>query len=180
MGLESSENFEWTPHRFSGGRLVLDICNTVILRHDAARSVDRLAKPENVAAFPAAAHALCGEAWPLAQLTGGAGHLTALREAADRHFRAMANAVENPLALADLLEACAAALRGQSALAATTARSALRLIGEAPAHRIKICRACGWLFLDQSKNGSRIWCDMAVCGNRSKARRSYANRRHAQ
>jgi predicted RNA-binding Zn ribbon-like protein len=30
---------------------------------------------------------------------------------------------------------------------------------------------CGWLFLDQSKNGSRRWCDMADCGNRAKARR---------
>lgn len=32
---------------------------------------------------------------------------------------------------------------------------------------------CLWLFLDQSKNGSRRWCDMASCGNRAKARRHY-------
>lgn len=30
---------------------------------------------------------------------------------------------------------------------------------------------CAWLFLDRSRNGTRRWCDMAVCGNREKARR---------
>jgi predicted RNA-binding Zn ribbon-like protein len=30
---------------------------------------------------------------------------------------------------------------------------------------------CRWLFLDSSKNHSRRWCDMALCGNRMKARR---------
>jgi len=30
---------------------------------------------------------------------------------------------------------------------------------------------CRWLFLDTSKNHSRRWCDMKVCGNRMKARR---------
>ena len=39
--------------------------------------------------------------------------------------------------------------------------------------RVRLCSAenCDWLFLDQSKNRSRRWCDMAVCGNRSKVRR---------
>lgn len=30
---------------------------------------------------------------------------------------------------------------------------------------------CRWLFLDTSKNQSRRWCDMKLCGNRMKARR---------
>jgi predicted RNA-binding Zn ribbon-like protein len=34
-------------------------------------------------------------------------------------------------------------------------------------------RTCFWLFLDHSKNGTRRWCDMKVCGNRAKARRHY-------
>jgi len=39
--------------------------------------------------------------------------------------------------------------------------------------RVKECAAatCTWLFLDQSRNQSRRWCDMKVCGNRAKARR---------
>ena len=44
---------------------------------------------------------------------------------------------------------------------------------------LKFVRECGsescrWLFLDVSKNHSRRWCDMKVCGNRVKARRYYA------
>jgi predicted RNA-binding Zn ribbon-like protein len=38
--------------------------------------------------------------------------------------------------------------------------------------RVKICPAddCRWAFYDTSRNGSRQWCSMAVCGNRAKAR----------
>lgn len=36
---------------------------------------------------------------------------------------------------------------------------------------------CRWLFLDTSKNHTRRWCNMAVCGNRMKARRFKAQRR---
>lgn len=38
--------------------------------------------------------------------------------------------------------------------------------------RLKACRSddCRWAFFDGSKNRSRAWCSMAVCGNRAKAR----------
>lgn len=41
--------------------------------------------------------------------------------------------------------------------------------------RIRECggERCGWLFLDETKNRSRRWCEMGVCGNRAKARRHY-------
>jgi predicted RNA-binding Zn ribbon-like protein len=41
------------------------------------------------------------------------------------------------------------------------------------ASRIRSCAAvtCRWLFLDASKNHTRRWCNMKVCGNRMKARR---------
>ena len=41
--------------------------------------------------------------------------------------------------------------------------------------RIKACAdpACGWLFIDVSRNQSRRWCDMKDCGNRAKATRFY-------
>ncbi|HEX6041668.1 CGNR zinc finger domain-containing protein [Longimicrobium sp.] len=32
---------------------------------------------------------------------------------------------------------------------------------------------CDWLYLDTSRNRSRRWCDMQLCGNRAKARRHY-------
>jgi predicted RNA-binding Zn ribbon-like protein len=39
--------------------------------------------------------------------------------------------------------------------------------------RLKACRSdtCQWAFIDNARNRSRQWCDMAVCGNREKARR---------
>jgi predicted RNA-binding Zn ribbon-like protein len=41
--------------------------------------------------------------------------------------------------------------------------------------RVRECASgtCRWLFLDRSRNRSRRWCDMKVCGNRDKARRHY-------
>jgi predicted RNA-binding Zn ribbon-like protein len=38
--------------------------------------------------------------------------------------------------------------------------------------RLKACRSdtCRWAFVDRARNQSRQWCDMAVCGNRAKAR----------
>ncbi|EHR59251.1 Zn-ribbon-like motif containing protein [Saccharomonospora cyanea NA-134] len=38
--------------------------------------------------------------------------------------------------------------------------------------RVKICPAddCRWAFHDRSRNRSRTWCSMRVCGNRQKAR----------
>jgi predicted RNA-binding Zn ribbon-like protein len=52
------------------------------------------------------------------------------------------------------------------------ATAALPFLNTLPGTRIKTCgaRDCGWKFVDQSKNGSRRWCDMAVCGNLAKTR----------
>lgn len=43
--------------------------------------------------------------------------------------------------------------------------------------RVKICRedTCQAVFFDQSKNQSKTWCSMGVCGNRNKTR-SYRSR----
>ncbi|MFN0093747.1 MAG: CGNR zinc finger domain-containing protein [Dehalococcoidia bacterium] len=45
--------------------------------------------------------------------------------------------------------------------------------------RLKICPAhrCLWAFYDASKNQSRTWCSMAVCGNRAKAEAFQARRK---
>lgn len=41
--------------------------------------------------------------------------------------------------------------------------------------RVRRCAnpECLWLFLDESRMGTRRWCDMTSCGNRAKARRHY-------
>jgi len=63
----------------------------------------------------------------------------------------------------------------------TAARSAADLLASERLPRVHECQGqdCGWLFLDQSRNHSRRWCDMADCGNREKARRNYARKRGA-
>lgn len=59
------------------------------------------------------------------------------------------------------------------------ARTASRLLTSSRLARIRPCAAitCGWWFLDDSKNGSRRWCDMKICGNREKIRR-FRDRQH--
>jgi predicted RNA-binding Zn ribbon-like protein len=45
--------------------------------------------------------------------------------------------------------------------------------------RLKACQedTCQWAFVDTSKNRSRAWCSMRVCGNRTKTRAYRARRR---
>jgi len=45
--------------------------------------------------------------------------------------------------------------------------------------RIKACAAedCQWAFYDHSRNRSRAWCTMEVCGNRAKTRTYRARRK---
>jgi len=51
--------------------------------------------------------------------------------------------------------------------------SALTLLQQADLTRVKQCQGekCGWLFFDTTKNKSRRWCEMEVCGNRAKQKR---------
>jgi predicted RNA-binding Zn ribbon-like protein len=53
------------------------------------------------------------------------------------------------------------------------ARSAADLLAGTALDRVKQCpgQHCGWVFLDLTKNGRRRWCEMEVCGSRSKVRR---------
>jgi predicted RNA-binding Zn ribbon-like protein len=62
-----------------------------------------------------------------------------------------------------------------AALLAPVLWSAADLLVGAHQERIRECAnaECLWLFLDESKGGTRRWCDMAACGNRAKARRHY-------
>jgi predicted RNA-binding Zn ribbon-like protein len=63
------------------------------------------------------------------------------------------------------------------------ARSAGQLLTSADMRRVRECgsETCRWLFVDRSKNGSRRWCDMKVCGNRTKAQKFYRrNKAHSK
>jgi predicted RNA-binding Zn ribbon-like protein len=54
------------------------------------------------------------------------------------------------------------------------ALSAFELLGTSDLARLRRCQApnaCGWLFYDDTKNGSRRWCSMSHCGAFFKTRR---------
>ncbi|MSP13992.1 MAG: hypothetical protein EXR62_13680 [Chloroflexi bacterium] len=59
------------------------------------------------------------------------------------------------------------------------AKSAADLLIDGELDRVGECAndACGWLFIDTSRNHSRRWCDMKDCGNRAKAQRHYTRKK---
>ena len=61
------------------------------------------------------------------------------------------------------------------------ARDAAELLASERLEFVRTCasKTCEWLFLDESKNHRRRWCDMTKCGNRAKVRRFYTRRKKA-
>lgn len=49
--------------------------------------------------------------------------------------------------------------------------SLANLLVENDLHRIKECPKCGWVFLDETKNGKRKWCNPKYCGTSDKMKR---------
>jgi predicted RNA-binding Zn ribbon-like protein len=189
----------WTQHRFAGGMLALDATNTVVHRCDPSRRFDRFDDPAEIERFAAAASIFrqqeVGRPLSVADAGAIAADVRGLREAIDALFRGCVTSRRiDASALAALLRACAAALDGRAELSATPgapfgeagaplpfeaalAVSALSLLDGASLRKLKVCPNCNWLFLDKSRNSSRLWCDMAVCGNRAKARHHYRRQR---
>jgi predicted RNA-binding Zn ribbon-like protein len=56
------------------------------------------------------------------------------------------------------------------------AHAATRLLTSGDLDRLKLCAGCYWIFLDASRNRSRRWCTMEVCGTDAKMRRYVAKR----
>jgi predicted RNA-binding Zn ribbon-like protein len=194
----------WIPHRFTGGALALDTANTVVLRGDAERTFDRFENPAEIARFAEAAGTFRAAELGGRPLAAPAPReiapvVLSIREATDRLFRGAVT--EGAPAAADttaFLRACAGGLEAAPgerlgapgrpfgdpatplAFEAALAVSALSLLAGETMARIRICPNCNWLFLDRSRNSSRLWCDMAVCGNRRKASRHYKRRKAAR
>lgn len=59
------------------------------------------------------------------------------------------------------------------AILAPVADAAARLLASPSLSRVRQCASdtCSWLFLDETKNHSRRWCNMKTCGNVHKVRR---------
>jgi len=193
---------EWNEHRFSGGALALDMVNTVIYREVPDRRFDRFADRQEIPRFAEAAARLRAEELGGTALTPPgdeteAGEMLSLREAINALFREAATKgavradhfaafLSHGAALTDRLppdmvlplEAEKRAAKTLP-LGAAAFLSGLRLIQPERLSRIRICPNCHWLYIDNSRNRSRRWCDMNVCGNRAKARRHYERKRTA-
>jgi predicted RNA-binding Zn ribbon-like protein len=193
----------WTPHRFTGGILALDTANTVVLRGDPEKTFDRFDDPKEIARFADAASGfraaeLGGRQMAAPSPLEIASVVLSIRETTDHLFRHVVS--KGAIATGDLpgfLKACADGV-GRSrtevgapgkpfgdpatpiAFEAALAVSALSLLREDTVARLRICPNCSWLFVDRSRNSSRLWCDMAVCGNRQKASRYYRRRTAAR
>lgn len=171
-----------------GGALALDFCNTASGR-GGPRHRDQLRDAGDMIAW--AVQAGVARVAPVPELLGRA---LALREAIYHSLVAPApGAPAGDLAvLAGEHAACLARARlvpadgayrwawdaqtaSIEAVLGPVAISAVELLTR-PSAQLKQCPGphCGWLFLDATRNGSRRWCEMAVCGNRAKQRR----RRH--
>ena len=55
-----------------------------------------------------------------------------------------------------------------------------RLLNEEDRSRMKECQKCGWIFLDHTKNNTKLWCNPQICGSTSKSTRYYHRKKRAK
>jgi predicted RNA-binding Zn ribbon-like protein len=166
----------------NGLGLVIDFVNTL----DVEEETDELQSARGLTSW-LRAHALLPDRHP--QLTeADRERAIAVREALRAAMLANNGSPSNPAAARELERtACAGELgvhfddgRARLTAGASGAPGALAnllvpvalAMGDGSWERVKACRddGCEWAFYDRSRNRSGVWCNMAVCGNRSKVR----------
>lgn len=174
---------------FTSGNLALDLTGTVRHRNGDDR-FDLLTDPDALARWAVEAGVL--DSVPPVDADGFAATIE-LREAIYRLARAMVEGAPSGVSDRELVNRAAGpapvsvrlvgpgstARDGDlEAVRSTVARAAVELLGGPASKQLKLCSAasCTRLYLDNSRHGSRRWCDMRECGNRAKAA-SY-RRRH--
>lgn len=188
----------WTPE-LVGGHPAVDLVNTVSWRLDPARTVDRLAGPDELLRWLRAT----GLVGPLvgSEKPTGTDVLPAvrrLREVVHRLLvsvvarsrpsekdldamrRATIDARRNARPGPDLPLRWTVAPRRAADIPRLLALSAEDLLSsQARLTALGRCAdaGCGWFFLDTSRSHTRRWCSSADCGNRERARRHYARKR---
>jgi predicted RNA-binding Zn ribbon-like protein len=184
------------------GHPVLDFANTLDNRYDPERTIDLLSRYADLLDFVKQADVLPESSLaPLYNLDGhqvsdALGKMRELREIVERIFGARSHRMR--ISSADLagLNRFVAEAAPNRELAQDEGMFGWRWVvlkndADAPLWPIAVGAAellisggpsvireceeqtCRWLFLDVSRNHSRRWCDMKLCGNRNKARRHY-------
>ena len=175
------------PVRPIAGRLALDFVNTADWRDGDRVAHEKIVTLDDVAYWMRALHL------PDLRLPDSVGEILEFRRALRRIFTGSAGKAHDVnilnRRLAGLSEAVliageggGGALAGALPLLDILAISSVSILGDLrERERIKRCPGenCGWLFLDETRNGRRKWCMMETCGNRAKARRNYRRARRA-
>ena len=186
-----------------GGDLALDLVNTVGYRPHPARTADHLPDLRHLADWLAVAAPEVDLAPEDLESEPGENLLAlvrSLREDAAALLTAHVHAEAVPQdALDGVRQAYEEALRqaelppGLPLHHAVRVRSAPdvvnllalavgRLCSRDDLDRLRTCSdaACGWFFLDVSRNRSRRWCDPGLCGNRARVRTFAARHRRSR
>lgn len=191
--------------RVVGGHPALDFINTVDGEPDGAPGFDNLRSYGDLVAWSKKVGILSEDEGDLLAREAGRrqeeaeeAHREALelREALYGVFRAVAEGREPSFQSLEILRRyeCEALSRGKIApgdhgfhwewndegdlarILWRVAHAATGLLTSGSLDRLKRCAACRWLFLDTSRNRSRRWCTMEVCGTHEKVRRYVAKR----
>jgi predicted RNA-binding Zn ribbon-like protein len=182
--------------RLLGGALALDFVNTVdpLVGPDAVEFLDR---PEALREWAL----LAGLEPPAHPTQEDLDRALALRRDLHAVFGAVAHGDEPPGAALGRIHDGYASVLGRAGLERGGAgyrwqpsggvdrllwpvlSSAIELLTTPALARVRECEdheACGWLFLDASRNGTRRWCSMSGCGAKAKMRRYRARQAAAR
>ena len=195
--------------QFVAGHVALDFANTLDFRYNERRRVELLPTYARFLEFAAQAGLISasGKRKLLRNTTGSAAgrrlkQIVEIRDALYRMFLAAVNGKPpNPSCLRiynsylrdlyvakEIIWRKSGVIRSSADLTTTSLgpiwpilESAGTLLTSRDRSHIRECgdQSCRWLFLDTSKNHSRRWCSMDICGSRSKARRYYARQKVA-
>lgn len=182
------------PFSELGGHRVLDLVNTVTWRLDPSRRTDLLSDNQSATRWAQQFDLCTADEARLLGTRDVAPGLRQVREVVYAVINTKTEAAQQLLGLyqqwvnqavmiaADdgywYLDDSAAT---DNILALRIARDAVDLLTNDTQPLIKQCSddACGWMFLDTSRNHNRIWCSAQDCGTRNRVRRHYNRHRKA-
>ncbi len=173
----------WDGYHLIGGHVALDLVNTVAWRGDPSRTLDRLPMPGFLALWfdrTGLSHGLepAPEVIkPLADLRETVYRLLTAPTADDvARFNAWLSSAQSRAAAEPSLPLrWTIPVTGVDDVVPALTLAADSLLRSPDATQVRECAgpACGWLFLDRTRNHSRQWCSSQDCGNRERARRHY-------